>query len=145
MPRKSDEEVWLEYMKAMGHNPNAIALELRPVVIGMVTSCRRDEPRINSGLHLCDYINICDDDDTFESFYGDYFAQEDTGLSLEEEREKRMERCLDLVQELQKQFDRLSPEQRLEIVSEVKKGYCEDCGEVPDRCYCGEAEEANDA
>lgn len=42
--------------------------------IKIVGIARKEEPRINRGTHLVDWMNICDDDDNFNSFYGsDYF------------------------------------------------------------------------
>jgi hypothetical protein len=40
------------------------------VLCEMIAKCRKDEPRINCGGHLLDYINICDEDDDMDSFYG---------------------------------------------------------------------------
>ena len=43
------------------------------IFINSVKSARQDEPRINCGRHYADYLNICDDDDDMDSFYGENY------------------------------------------------------------------------
>ncbi len=76
--RKTDEQILQEYFHLMKINDS---LDIREFWLKMVAAARSEEPRINSGVHYCDWCNICDDDDDFDSFYGDdYFKDEDTGL-----------------------------------------------------------------
>ena len=78
--RKTDEQIYDEYVGLMElkNVPDFIRLW----GIKCIALARQEEPRINAGTHFIDWINICDDDDDFDSFYGkDYFAHEDTGLT----------------------------------------------------------------
>lgn len=70
--RKSDEEILREWLDIEG-SPYPTG-DVKESMLRMVAQIRKHEPRINSGLHLMDFLNICDDDDDMDSFYGeDYF------------------------------------------------------------------------
>ena len=70
---KFDKEIFIEYCQEMDI-PYPSDERLEKLMLSMVRYCRRDEPRIDSGLHLIDYSNICDEDDNMDTFYGpDYF------------------------------------------------------------------------
>lgn len=76
MNRISDVEIAKEYLRLKGVNEDTIETEYA-LLIPFVQSARREEPRINCGGHLLDYTMICDEDDTFDSFYGkDYFKRD---------------------------------------------------------------------
>ena len=78
--RKSNEEILEEYFRSMNID-SCVPDDLHKHWLHTVEVAREYEPRINSGIHYIDWINICDDDDDFDSFYGeDYFKDEDTGL-----------------------------------------------------------------
>ncbi len=69
----TDEEVLLDYWRVMEQKPIEDPA-IKEALVRMVKRCRQEEPRINCGAHLVDYINICDDDDNMDSFYGpNYF------------------------------------------------------------------------
>ena len=72
--RKTDEQIASEYL---AHHRQVPADDLYwRALLRLVASCRKVEPRINSGSHLLDYLNICDEDDTMDTFYGaDYFTK----------------------------------------------------------------------
>jgi hypothetical protein len=79
--RKTDEVVLEEYLDLIDAKKEMIPPVIYESMIRMVQKCRDDEPRINHGVHLYDYIGICDADDTMNTFYGShYFDGEDTGL-----------------------------------------------------------------
>lgn len=80
--RKTDEEILQEYFELMcADQVGNIPEEVYKHWLNIVSAARSEEPRINSGSHYIDWINICDDDDDFDTFYGDdYFKDEDTGL-----------------------------------------------------------------
>jgi len=65
----TDKEVYEDYCKLCDRQPvqDSVVLE---ALINMVHIMREDEPRINCGAHLLDYMNICDEDDDMDSFYG---------------------------------------------------------------------------
>lgn len=66
--RKTSKQVLEEYCKEMERPyPEGIWADF---MLHMVVRCREDEPRINCGVHLIDYMNICDEDDDMDSFYG---------------------------------------------------------------------------
>lgn len=47
---------------------------VRKFFIKTIGIARQEEPRITTGQHFYDWINIVDDDDTMDSYYGeDYF------------------------------------------------------------------------
>ncbi len=71
---KTDEQILKEYLKETETPvPNDEILKFMEL---MVHKIREAEPRINSGIHLVDYMSICDDDDDMDSFYGpDYFKE----------------------------------------------------------------------
>ena len=72
MTRLSDEDVLDQFLALMGEKP-AVGF-MRTILVRFVAGARQHEPRINSGVHLCDYCMVCDEDDTMETFYGrDYF------------------------------------------------------------------------
>lgn len=71
--RKTDEQVLDEYIKEMGFD---ILENNKKLLLPFVKRLREDEPRINSGWHLVCYCEMCDDDDTMDSFYGaDFFEK----------------------------------------------------------------------
>lgn len=81
---KSDLEIAKEWVVFVANDKKRFE-ELpewyQTILLGTVKKAREEEPRINCGLHLVDWMNICDEDDTFDSFYGeDYFE----GLGKEE-------------------------------------------------------------
>lgn len=64
----TDEEVYRDYCNLIDMDyPNS---DLAAIILKLVHSIRQDEPRINSGVHLFDYMMICDEDDDMDSFYG---------------------------------------------------------------------------
>jgi len=75
--RLTNEEVYREYLALMEIPPGQILPEIFASLVRMVGRCREEEPRINRGVHLADYLNICDEDDTMDSFYGPDYFQED--------------------------------------------------------------------
>lgn len=75
--RLTDEEVYREYLTLMRTPLDQISPDIFAALVKMVGKCREDEPRINRGVHLADYLNICDEDDTMDSFYGPDYFQED--------------------------------------------------------------------
>ena len=66
---KTDEEVYKDYCELMGHDYPKDSKILK-ILLNWVSLIRKDEPRINSGVHLIDYTMICDNDDDMDSFYG---------------------------------------------------------------------------
>lgn len=71
---KTDEQILEEYLKLM-ELPH-VEEPWRGFFLRVIARARQDEPRINCGLHVMDWENICDDDDDFDSFYGtDYFTK----------------------------------------------------------------------
>ena len=72
---RTDEEVLDDYYRILRETP--ADAWTREVMLRVVKAFREQEPRINSGAHLLDYMNICDEDDTVESFYGSDYFQED--------------------------------------------------------------------
>ena len=76
--RLTDEEVLLDYWRIMGQEP-AKDPRMLSLWMNLVGKIREDEPRINRGAHMADYLNICDDDDDMDSFYGpNYFSEFET-------------------------------------------------------------------
>lgn len=70
--RKTDKEILDEYCKEMELPPLNDVFE--KIMLSLVKRCRKDEPRLNSGIHLIDYCNMLDDDAKMDDFYGpDYF------------------------------------------------------------------------
>lgn len=72
---RTDEEVLDDYYRILRETP--ADAWTRKVMLNIVKTCRKEEPRINCGAHLLDYMNICDEDDTVDSFYGSDYFQED--------------------------------------------------------------------
>lgn len=73
--RKTNQEILSEFLIA-NNQSYPLNKEDEEFWISLIQKCREDEPRINSGLHLLDFCNICDDDDDMDSFYGeDYFKE----------------------------------------------------------------------
>ncbi len=72
-PFTADEiRIAREYAKAMRFKNQDD--EMMDLLSRLVRQAQRFEPRINCGLHVVDWLNICDEDDDFDSFYGsDYF------------------------------------------------------------------------
>jgi hypothetical protein len=70
-PRRTDREVAIDYASIDSTDRLAQSAGLGVDTLEIVVRiARRDEPRINSGLHLIDWFGICDEDDDFDSFYG---------------------------------------------------------------------------
>ena len=67
MRRKTTKEILEEYCREMGQ-PYPAAIE--DIMISVVARCREDEPRLNSGVNLIDYMSISDEDDVMDSVYG---------------------------------------------------------------------------
>lgn len=84
--RKTDEQIAREYCDLM-----EIDLANTPDwyfswLVRIIGQARKAEPRINSGVHIVDWIGICDEDDDFDSFYGpDYFQHVEQMLQGEED------------------------------------------------------------
>ncbi len=68
--RKTDKEIFDEWCKHMGYDNKSWPAYLHKFYLMCIKKAREWEPRINHGLHFADYLNICDDDDDFDSFYG---------------------------------------------------------------------------
>ena len=72
MKRLTDEEVLLEYLELQD---GEVDPKYVPALATWVTTIRRYEPKINSGIHLVDYCAI-PRERTMEEHYGsDYFAE----------------------------------------------------------------------
>lgn len=72
--RLSDMDVAEQFLRLKGGISEEEILSGGELLAPMVASARRIESRINSGAHMWDFTMICDEEDTFESFYGeDYF------------------------------------------------------------------------
>ncbi len=75
----SDEKrIATEYLLAMA--PNRKAEEIPDFMFDFTCSTVRlamkEEPRISCGLHIVDWMLICDEEDDFDSFYGpNYFER----------------------------------------------------------------------
>jgi hypothetical protein len=73
--RRTDDNILDEYQKEM-ERPLVPPGPIRDCLLKMVSKIREHEPKINSGIHLCDYMMICDDDEGMEEYYGkDYFGK----------------------------------------------------------------------
>jgi hypothetical protein len=69
---KTNEEVMDEYFKLMDKTVNDKVV--REAFLKILEDIRKKEPRINSGVHLYDYLMMWRGDD-MESYYGpDYFS-----------------------------------------------------------------------
>lgn len=76
MNKLSDQEVFLEYAELLKLPVKEMSTDLFQSCVFLVKLARKDEPRINSGIHYHDYSMICDTDDTMDSFYGsNYFEK----------------------------------------------------------------------
>jgi hypothetical protein len=70
--RLTDEELLVDYCRVMEYQlPKKENSLWNDIMLTMIGRCRQDEPRINCGTHLIDYMNICDEDDDMDSFYGE--------------------------------------------------------------------------
>lgn len=82
MKRLTDEEVFREYAALMSISLDKMPSGVFQALVSFVKIARKDEPRINSGVHYHDYTMICDNDDGMDSFYGpNYFEENSDGVA----------------------------------------------------------------
>ena len=75
---KADEQIAEEYCNLMEIDLSRCPRWYFGHLVAIIKLARKEEPRINSGVHLYDWTMICDEDDDFDSFYGpDYFKEMD--------------------------------------------------------------------
>lgn len=77
--RKTDIEICRDYHKLMNYS---VGFDdhpqwLQQLLENQVKRAREFEPRINCAEHYADYLNICDEDDDFDSFYGENYFEKD--------------------------------------------------------------------
>ena len=78
MARKTDEEILEEYASEM--ELGVVGDPCRGLILQMIAMARKDEPQINSGVHLIDWLNMHEDDTSMEEYYGqDYFDDSSCG------------------------------------------------------------------
>ena len=69
--RRTDKEIFEGYCEAMGW-PYPLKPNCAHVFgLSVVKKARKEEPRINHWAHFADWMNICDEDDDMDSFYGE--------------------------------------------------------------------------
>jgi len=77
MSRKTDEEILEEYASKM----NLVVVEdTRRILLRVVRKARKDEPKINSGRNIIDWMDMHEDAASMEECYGqDYFDDSSCG------------------------------------------------------------------
>lgn len=83
----TDEELYLDYCKEMGYPP--AEGEMRDTLVSMVTIIREAEPRLNSGVHLCDYYVQSNDEGKMPDDYFNEGRKKPLSLMSPKERAER--------------------------------------------------------